>query len=137
MGSGDTETMIRIATLIALSTLSLAAANVPAKPIDEREVQKMARDAKTAEDHLTVAKHYEMRGRYFEGKAVKHEADADALASREGYNPMRHKWPAMAQAPIDKARAQGMQARRAAKESFERMAYHQDMAAKAGAAAGE
>lgn len=122
--------MIRIAILTALGTLTLAGATSPAERIDDRQLQKMAVAAKTSDEHLTVAKHYDIRGRYFEAKAVKHERDADQLATRDGYNPLKYKWPAMVQAPIDKARAQAMQARRAAKESFELMAKHQDLAAK-------
>lgn len=129
--------MIRIAALIALATLTLNASSIPAKPLEDREIQKLAREAKTSAEHLTVARHYEARGRAFEAKATRHEKDADELVRRDVYNPMKHKWPAMVQAPIDKARSQAMQARRAAKESFELMAKHQDLAAKASSEATE
>jgi hypothetical protein len=130
--------MIRTFSLIILTgTLSLMAATITVKPMGDREIQKIAREAKSPADHLEVARQHEIRAKAFETKAIRYEADADELAKRDGYNPMKHKWPAMVQAPIDRARANGMQARRAAKESLELMAKHQDLAAKAPAQAAE
>jgi hypothetical protein len=43
---------------------------------------------------------------------------------------MAYKWPALVQAPIDKSRARALQARRAAKESLDLMAFHKAQAAK-------
>ena len=129
--------MTRIALLIALGTLSLVGASVSTKLMEDRQLQRLAQDAKTSSEHLEVARHYEARGRDFEVKAAKHEQEADELASRNGYNAMKYKWPAMVQAPIDRTRGQAMRARRAAKESFELMAKHQKLAAKAGIQATE
>lgn len=64
----------------------------------------------------------EKRAKEFEAKALKYEAEADQLAKKEGYNPMRHKWPAMAQGPADQARAKALQAKRAAAETREMIA---------------
>jgi len=64
-------------------------------------------------------KTYRDRAEQLEAKAIRHEANAEELTNRKGYNPMRHKWPAMVQAPIDKERHLAMQARRAAREARE------------------
>jgi hypothetical protein len=64
-------------------------------------------------------KTYLDRAEQLEAKAAKHEANADELAKNKNYNPMRYKWPAMVQAPIDRERHQAMQARRAAREARE------------------
>jgi hypothetical protein len=66
---------------------------------------------------------------------MEYERDADELASRKDYNPMRNKWPAIVQAPIDRLRAKAMQARRAASESRKLMTRHRNLAEKSGTAA--
>jgi len=132
--------MIQIITLITLTALSLVAASNPAKPMEERQLQGLAQNAKTAPEHLEVASLYESRGHHFETKAVQHEQYATKLAGPDVYNPLRSKWPAMAQAPIDRARSQAMRARRAAGECFAVAAQHKRLAAKSGSqtsAAGE
>jgi len=129
--------MTRIATLIALAAIAIAAATIPAKPMEGRKLQKLANEARTFAEHKEAARHYEVRARHFEDKAEGHERDADELTLRSGYNPMKHKWPAMVQAPIDKSRAQAMEARRAARESLELAVKHHNMAAKAGGRATE
>jgi hypothetical protein len=114
--------------------MSLAANSIPAKPLAEKEIQKLAREAKTSAQHLEVAGHYDARGRHFEAQAVQHDRDASELANRDGYNPLKHKWPAMVQAPIDKLRAKAGDARREATESFELAGKHRDLAQRAEAA---
>lgn len=64
-------------------------------------------------------KTYLGRAEQLEAKAAKHEANANELAQNKNYNPMRHKWPAMVQAPIERERHLAMQARRAAREARE------------------
>lgn len=59
------------------------------------------------------------RAERLETKAAQHEANANELANSKNYNPMRYKWPAMVQAPIDRERHLAMQARRAAREARE------------------
>jgi hypothetical protein len=102
----------------------------PAKALEPAEIQKLARQAKSGTDHGVVAGHWERRALELETKAAQYERDADELANRKGYNPMRYKWPAMVQGPIDHFRAKAMQARRAANESRDLMAIHRNLADK-------
>ena len=51
-----------------------------------------------------------------EEKAKRHEARAEELANRKGYNPMAQKWPAMVQGPIDRERELAAKARRELRE---------------------
>ena len=122
--------MNRIATIVAgimIGALSLGAAE-KAEKIDDQQLTLQAKNARTASEHRAVAGLYQQRAAMFEAKARQHEKQADTMASREGYNPMRHKWPAMAQGSIDRERAKAMQARRAARESLELMARHYKLA---------
>ena len=118
--------MIHTVTLLLASAL-LASATEPAKPVEIREIQKKTREARTPSEHLAVASHWEARALVLDAQAAKHERDADALERRDGHNPMKYKWPAMVQAPIDRLRAKAMQARRAAHESRELMAHHREI----------
>ncbi len=118
--------MIRTAALILVSAL-LASASEATKPADIREIQKITRGAKTPAEHLAAAGHWETRALALDAQAAKHEREADALVRNNVYNPMKHKWPAMVQAPIDRLRAKAMQARRAAHESRELMAHHREL----------
>lgn len=113
-----------------------------AAPMDERKktagdpgkLAEMAKSAKTADDHRELARIYREQAAEFESKAKKHEGKADELAGRAGYNPLKHKWPAMVQGPIDRERNLAMQARRAAKESILLAERHEEMARKLAAA---
>jgi hypothetical protein len=60
-------------------------------------------------------------------KADRHEAKANEMASRKGYNPMAHKWPAMVQGPIHRERELAEKARKAAAESRELAFKHREM----------
>jgi hypothetical protein len=90
----------------------------------------LASEGKTLEEHLKIAEHWEARAVSLEAQAVEYERKADEFAKRKDNNPMRHKWPAMAQGPVDHLRAKAMQARRAANESRGRMAHHRNLAEK-------
>ena len=127
-------------TLVGLiaGAVTLFAANAVEKhPVkDAGKLQEMARSAKTQAEHLEVARLFEAQAEAFDAKAKLHETEMDKLSRRTSYNPMSQKWPAMAQGPVEFQRANAMQARRAAHESRERVAYHRDQAglAVAGAA---
>jgi hypothetical protein len=77
----------------------------------------MAKNATTPAAHSEVARGYRDWANTLEAKAVKHESNAERLAGDTRYNPMRHKWPAMAAAPAERERRLAMQARRAANEA--------------------
>jgi hypothetical protein len=57
-----------------------------------------------AEANLALAAKQEEAAVKLEARAARHEAKADEMASRKGYNPMAQKWPAMVQGPIDRER---------------------------------
>lgn len=129
--------MMTLTMTLVLAAATLSATESRKQSMNDREIQALAQKAKTQAEHEEVARQYELRGKFFETKATRHETEADELSKRGGYNPMAHKWPAMVQAPIDRARANAMQARRAARESFELAAKHRDLAVKATAIAAE
>jgi|GEM_PF-1637627 len=118
--------------------LGLAAATLAAAPIDEKanislddaKLAAMSKAAKTAQDHLELARVYRERAAEFEAKARRHETKADELTRQVSYNPLRHKWPAMAHGPADRERNLAMQARRAAKESLQLAERHEETARK-------
>jgi len=129
--------MTRIVNLIAgmaLGALFMSAADIK---IDEQKIALQAKNARTAGEHTAVARLYEQRAAAFEAKAQRHDEQADSMARRDGYNPMKYKWPAMVQAPIDRERSKAMQARRAARESLELMAHHHRLAGSASSVADE
>jgi hypothetical protein len=63
------------------------------------------------------AEKHEERAEKLERKAARHEAKANELANRKGYNPMAQKWPAMVQGPIDRERQLAAKARGQAAEA--------------------
>jgi len=121
--------MIRAMSLILAAT-TLAFAIEPVKTKDIKQLKKEAIEATTGPEHLKAAEQWDARAIAFDGQAVKHERDADERARNTGYNAMRHKWPAMAQAPVEHLRGKAMQARRAANESRELAKYHREQAEK-------
>ena len=129
--------MLRIATLITAGALTLMAGQGQPGKIDAKQVAMKAKDARTAVEHNEVARLYEQQAATLEAKAKHHEQQADSLASRINNTAMAHKWPAMVQGPIDRERSKAMQARRAARESLEKMAYHRGLAAKGNVSAEE
>lgn len=128
-----------VAASFALGASLLMASNVPLKSpaLDGEELAALAKAAKTPAEHLTVAKHYQTRAERFEAEAKRHEDNANRLAKRDNHFPLAHKWPAMAQAPVDRERAKAMQARRAAKECVELAAKHNALSREAGQRADE
>lgn len=124
--------LIRMAMVAALAAVSLAANPVdqPSK-VDDKQLALMAKDARTAAEHERVADLHKKRAETFEAKAVEHEKAASRLSNQQGYNPMAHKWPAVARGPADLERSKAMQARRAAREALVLEARHRELAAKA------
>ncbi len=127
----------RIAQILALATATTLFGADSWSKLDTKELAVKASSAKTADEHHEVAREYEARAAAFENKAKQHETEAEKMKKRPGYEIYRSKWPAMVQGPIDRERAQALQARRAARESLELVAKHRDLAAKASAIAVE
>lgn len=126
--------MIRISLVAVLAALSLTANPIDqATKVDDKQLSQMAQQARTAAEHNRVAALYEKRAEAMEAKAKEHEAEATRLENRQGYNPMAHKWPALAKGPVEHQRSKAMQARRAAREALELAARHRELAAKANA----
>ncbi len=125
-----------IAAIFVSGALLVAAEPVDmAAPATAKSLAERAKEAKTAKDHLDLATQYERRAKALEAKAVGHDTEADALVARKANIPMSYKWPGMVNGLVDKQRNQALQARRAAKESFERMAFHKAEAARLDAVA--
>ncbi|MBL8233621.1 MAG: hypothetical protein JNL98_34310 [Bryobacterales bacterium] len=120
-----------VVALAASAVFAVAAEPVDPKPMNAKELSSMAKAAQTSEQHLAVAKEYDVQARYFEKKAVSHEQRANELREKQGYNAMQHKWPSMARGQEMRESSLAMQARRASKESLEQAAYHRKMADRA------
>lgn len=110
-----------ILTLIAAAALSAA-------PQSTQQLQAMARSANSPTKHAEVARAYTDRAAELDAEALRHEAEAQRLLKDNGYFPMRHKWPALANAPAETKRRLAMQARRAAHEARELARKHQGLA---------
>ena len=95
---------------------------------DPQKLQTMARNATTPAAHAEVARGYADWAVSLDAKAVTHEANAERMAKDTRYNPMKHKWPAMAAAPVERERRLAMQARRAANEARELAQKHEALA---------
>lgn len=127
--------MTKLKTLIAAIFVS-GALLVAAEPVDmaapatAKSLAERAKEAKTSKDHLDLATQYERRAQALEARATEHDTEADALVARKSNIPMSHKWPGMVNGLVDKQRSKALQARRAAKESFDRMAFHKAEAAR-------
>jgi hypothetical protein len=123
--------LIRIALPMVLTlTASLFAADKSGK-FEDKDLTAKATSARTADDHREIARDYEARAREFEAKAKAYEAEAARLSRLTQGQPLQSKWPAMAQGPANHQRGKAIQARRAARESLEMVARHQDLAEKA------
>ena len=109
---------------LALGSSLLAEPMVPAE-----RLQAMAREAKTVKQHAEVAKHSRLQAESLAAEAVKHEREAEKLSNSMG--AMRHKWPAMAPKAIHQAKQAALEARRAARESYELADLHQRLAVEA------
>jgi len=95
---------------------------------DPQKLQTLAKNAITPAEHAEVAIGYTEWAKALEAKAVKHEATAERLTREAHLNPMRHKWPAMAAAPIERENRLAMQARRAANEARQFAMKHEALA---------
>lgn len=96
---------------------------------DAERLQKQARAASTPSAHAEVARGYQQWADTLDAKAAKHEANVQRMAGDNGYNPIRHKWPAMAAAPAERERRLALQARRAANEARALALKHESLAA--------
>lgn len=114
--------MKTIKLTVGLLAASVAATFTPAMAKDAKfetaKLEQMAESAQAPVEHVTVAKQYRLRAEEFEAKARKHEAEAQKMEARPR-SALEHKWPAMSRQPWIKERQLAMEARRAAKESFE------------------
>ncbi|MEZ5356597.1 MAG: hypothetical protein R2762_28510 [Bryobacteraceae bacterium] len=128
------NTWIRLASLVAIGALAVAGPIEDGTKMDPKTVDRNAAAARTANEHLDVARQYEALAQSFDAKALRHDEKAEKLAMRRGYNPMAAKWPAIANGPADRERNLAIQARRTAAEARELAARHRGLAAEASAA---
>lgn len=124
-------TRLLIASLALACSLSAGNVVDQLSPQHAEFVAKKSNAAQTAKEHLEAATLHEERAAAFTAKALRHEARAEELDKRKAYNPMRQKWPAMVEGPIERERHLAMQARRAATESRQLAAKHRTAAAAA------
>jgi hypothetical protein len=102
--------------LLLLGASILLSVGLQAEPVLSAErLHSMAREARTANQHARVSKHYRLRAEALEAEAAKHEATAAEYTRSLG--PMRHKWPAMAPRALHEAKRKAVEARQAARES--------------------
>lgn len=120
-----------VLALAATAVIAVGAETVDNKPVESNQLTAMAKSAKTPDQHLAVAKQYELQAKTFDQKASQHEKRATELRDKQGYNAMQYKWPSMARGQEMRETSLAMQARRAAKESLERAAYHRELADRA------
>lgn len=118
----------------SLITLAAAAAvmSVPAaaaEPMPHDRLQALARSASTPAEHAEVAKQYRLHAEAQEAIAAQHEARVAQLTRSSG--AIIHKWPGMASAQLQAARRDAVQARRAARESWELADRHLRLAVEA------
>ncbi|HYO81905.1 MAG TPA: hypothetical protein VES20_10915 [Bryobacteraceae bacterium] len=114
--------------ILSMALGVLLAASAPAVVAGERstkpaEIQQMARNANTPEEHAKVAKLYLSRADELSSTADRLERQV-----REGTLPMGQKWPGMIAGMRDKQERNAMQARRAANEARELALHHSRLA---------
>jgi hypothetical protein len=117
----------------ALASSNAAAASAKmdttkAELMNAEELARLAKDARTAEEHATVAKQYRLRGEWHEKEAVKHEQKVRAMSN----SPIAQKWPAMAPKRAGQERHLAVEARRASQEAFRLAERHTQLAVEAG-----
>lgn len=103
-----------------LATTGTTRAQNVTKP--EAELAELARSATSSTEHARVAKGYRLQADALDARALEFETKV-ARSSRNA-PPMAHKWPAIAQPDVVKAREQAMDARRAARESRQLADHH-------------
>jgi hypothetical protein len=105
---------------------------VKAEPaVNPGKIEQLAKNASTAAEHSEVARQYRLRAESLEAKALLHEEEAGKLAKRP-LPGLAHKWPAMVARPAEQERRLALQARRAARESYELADRHLRRAVEAG-----
>lgn len=121
--------------IVLLAALTLAGtALFAAEKADfptEKEIAKMAENARTATDHASVAKAYRLRAESFTEMAEKYETEV-AKKQNGPQIGMAAKWPAMSRNSVQREKQKAIDARRAARESEQLAAYHTQLAVEAG-----
>jgi hypothetical protein len=79
------------------------------------QTHAMAAKAKTASNHATVAKQYRLQAEAFSTRAAEHEKDVADYTRAAGASI--HKWPGSASGLLQKAKANAVEARKAAREA--------------------
>lgn len=116
------------ATAVILFATLGAARAIAAEPVTEvAKIHRLAKEARTAADHVKVAKMYRLQGEALQVKAAAHEDQAKELDAQPK-PPLAHKWPAMVPPKSRQERDLAIQARRAARESFDLAAKHIQLA---------
>lgn len=105
------------AVLLAAWLAVPATAQAQGPQADTERIAALAASARTAKDHTTVAAEYRDRGTRFEAKAREHEEAARRYDRRR--TPLQNKYPAAAHDRATRERQLAMEARRAARESFQ------------------
>lgn len=107
---------------ITMTVFGWAGAN--ANMVEPAKLEAMAKAARTAEEHVAVAKQYRLKAEDWEQRAKGHEEEAVRL-ERRPRAAIEHKWPAFSRQPWQAERAKAMQARRAANECLEVAGVHE------------
>jgi hypothetical protein len=115
--------MTFVAPLLIAALLSSGAARAQDTPA---QLARLASDARTAPQHAEVAKRYRLQADALDAQAAEHEARVATL-SRTAPG-IAYKWPAMAPRDLRQAKADAIEARRAARESRELAAKHHALA---------
>jgi hypothetical protein len=118
---------VALGWLLAVAPAAHAAENAPAP----KQLEQMAKDARTASEHSDVAAKYRDRAMSLESKAQKLEREArvqDAGPTRA----MEQKWPAMIVNARERKAQLAVQARRAAQESYAIAERHEKLARQGG-----
>ncbi|MGE0592385.1 MAG: hypothetical protein AB7G23_18930 [Vicinamibacterales bacterium] len=123
-----TLTALAVTTLLfgsaGLTTATAAPqAQAQAGPTASDTLARRSAEATTPAEHASVARDYRLRAEAFEEQAQEHEADAVRLAERRRF-PVELKMPAVLRRDGERERRLAMQARRAAREAYERADHH-------------
>lgn len=100
--------------------------------LDAKAVDRLAVDARSSTEHLSVAKHYRERAKSLEDKASKLERAVREEKTRP-QSAMETKWPAMIVNARERKVQIAMQSRRAAQEALALAQRHEKLAAQADA----
>jgi hypothetical protein len=114
-------------TLAGTALFAAEKANFPT----EKEIAKMAENARSASDHAEVAKAYRLRAEAFTEMAEKYEAEV-AKKQNGPQIGMAAKWPSMSRNSAQREKQKAIEARRAARQSEQLAALHTQLAVEAG-----